>query len=208
MRRLLTPVLFGLLLIPLVLPGAASAQARTFVASGNGEAADTTFQSVDASGCIQTFVSLIGVDERLKESGAPSELRSWAGVIISQFDACAGSQLVAAIGTADLGPDAFQMDKLDAATLNATIMVEDFVSGTSYPVEIAVTWQATADPVRIAEQRLIWERGLALNVRIDGTSRAGTASGTVTDGATNYTPEQGTALLSTGRSIEVSISHE
>lgn len=202
MTKLLISTILGLLAMTLLAP-ALAATAETLHFSSSGRFAEASFHSTDASGCIETIVSITAVDRRVKDDGAPSQLESGAIATVIQRDVCSGTQLTFAVGTAELAAEAFQIDQLDSATLNTSITVQDFVSGSSFAVGVSLSWQATADPARVRDHFLIQEPGLTVNSRTDGTGRAGTVAGTVTDGTTNFTPEPGVGLLGVAKAGEV-----
>jgi hypothetical protein len=185
-----------------------AAPATTFHSSFRGQTAQAFFSSTDPSGCIQTDVFVLAVDGRVKQDGAPV-VDSSASVSISRYDVCAGTLLLSAFGFAALAPAEFVMDsQLKSAALETTITVTDFVSGTSFPVDMAVTWTGTGEAFRFKQHSQIKAPGFTLNSKSDGTSRDGTASGTVSDGTTNLTPEPASfANLSSLKSGEVTIFH-
>jgi hypothetical protein len=208
MTKLMISTILGLLVVPLLLP--AGVAAETFHFSSRGQFANASFQGTDPSDCIETFVSVGAVDRLVKEDGSPTQRESWVLVSITQQDVCTGAPMIVASGIADLAPDQFQVDKLDAATLNASITVADSVSGSSFAVDIALAWQATADPVRFREHILVHEPGGMVNARVDCTGalclgRGGTVAGTVTDGSTDFTPAPGAGALGTAKSARVEV---
>ena len=205
--KLRTSTILGLLLVPLLVPAPAGA-AETYHFSSRGQFADAYFRSTDPSGCVETIVSVAAVDRLVKVDGSPATRESWVLVTIVQRDVCTGTLLIGAVGMADLASEQFRVERLDTAALNASIAVDDVVSGVSFAVEIALAWQATADPVRFREHVLVHEPGGLANARVDCTGalctgRGGTVVGTVTDGATDFTPEPGTGALGTAKEGEV-----
>jgi hypothetical protein len=187
---------------------AQAAPAETFHFSFKGQFAEAFFTSTDPSGCIQTDVFVFAVDGKLKQDGAPA-VESSASVAISQFDVCTGTGLLDAFGSATLEPAEFVIDnKLTSATLDTTVTVMDFVSGTTFPVDVAVSWTGTGATFRVKEHSQIKTPGFKLNSRFDGTFRDAAASGTVSDGTTNFTPEPAAfADMGSVKSGEVSIVH-
>lgn len=154
-----------------------------------GQFAEAFFSSVDETGCVVTDVFVAAVDGRSKEAGTP-EVSSQAFPFISRFDQCTGTQLLAAEGFPILAEPEFQIDRrLTTATLETTIEVFDFVSGTSFPVDVSVSWEGTGDRVRVKDHSQVKAPGFKLNARFDATFRSAEASGTIWDGTTNFTPE-------------------
>jgi hypothetical protein len=154
-----------------------------------GPTADAFFSSTETSGCVITDVFVFANDERLHDAPGPGTLSSVATVSISQYNSCAGTQLMAAFGEASLAAEDFQVAKgLNSATLNTTIQVFDFISGNTFNVDLALNWTATGDPANIKDHFHFRAPGQIENFRFSGTFRPAQASGTVSDRVTNFTP--------------------
>src|SRR4026208_952705 len=127
MKRLF--LIFALALTALAatsVSGAAGASTLHF--SFKGQFAEADFDSVDPSGCVETFVFVEGVNGTVKETGHPAA-SSTAVIVIDQFDFCPSTATLFAVGETTLAAGEFQIDKmLTTATLNATIEVFDEVS--------------------------------------------------------------------------------
>ena len=175
MKRFMLAVTLLLSLLVTALP-AHAVGAETLHLSFKGQYAQAGFQTVDSSGCIKTFVTVIAEDGRIKQAGPP-EATLRAMVDLFQLDSCSGTLLRSAFGLATLTADQFQIDKkLNAATLNATIEVTDVRFSNTFPVDVSVSWTGSGDIVHLKDP-------------VHGTSRNATASGTVSDGTTNFTPQ-------------------
>ena len=173
----------------------------------NGQSALAAFETIDASGCIETRVGVIAVDGSIKVDGQPP-IASETSVVIDVTDVCTGDTLVAASGSATLGTGDFVMRKLDSATLGGSIEVFDKTSGTTFAVHLALSWTGVGDVTRTKDQFQIIEAGFVLNSQSDASSRAATASGTVSAGTTNFTPAAAaSASVADVRSGEVSVLH-
>jgi hypothetical protein len=208
MKRLVLAVALLLSMFVTALPAhAAGAETRHF--SLKGQFATAVFHTVDSSGCIETVVSVIAEDGRTKQANPP-EATLRAMVELFQFDSCSGKLLLSAFGLATLTPDQFQIDKqFNTATLNATIEVADFVSGNTFPVDVSVRWTGSGDIIRDKNHVHLKEPGFKLNARFTGTSRNATASGTVSDGTTNFTPQPAVFVeMGSTKRGEVVIIHE
>lgn len=186
--------------------GAAGASTLHF--SFKGQFAEADFDSVDPSGCVETFVFVEGVNGTVKEAGKPAA-SSMAFIAIDQFDFCAGTETLFATGEATLAAGEFQIDKmLTTATLNATIEVFDFDSGTSFPVDVSVSWTGVGATTTQKDHFQIKGPDFKVNSRFMGTFRDATASGTVSDGTTNFTPEPAVfADMGSVKQGEVDIIH-
>ena len=200
-RRLLAVVSLALVLMALALP-ARAAGVETQHVKFKGQTAQAQFSSTQ--GCVQTDVFVVASDGLAKLDPGGPEAVSGGETFISQFDVCTQTQLRTAFGFAVLAPDEFQIDQqFTAASLTATIEVSDSVSGASFPVHVSVRWTGFGDTFRDAYTTHEEEPGFKVNSYFDGTFRQATASGTVSDGTTNFTPEP--ALLTTGNTILGSI---
>jgi hypothetical protein len=110
-------------------------------------------------------------------------------VLLTQFDGCNGILLVDADCSAPLSKSEFQVigNNLDSATLNTTVECFNRVSGGSFNASVALTWTGCGSPIRETESFHIREGGLVVvNSRFSGTSRGAIASGSVSDGITNF----------------------
>jgi hypothetical protein len=207
MKRLVLAVALLLSMLLTALP-AHAAGAQTRHVSFKGQFATAVFDTVDSSGCIETVVTVIAEDRRIKQA-SPPEATLRAIVELFQFDSCSGKLLLSAFGLAPLTPDQFQIDKqFNAATLNATIEVTDFVSENTFPVDVSVRWTGSGDIVREKDHVHLKEPGFKLNGHFTGTSRNAAASGTVSDGTTNFTPQPAvSAEMGSTKRGEVVIIH-
>jgi len=185
--------------------GAAGASTLHF--SFKGQFAEAVFDSLDPSGCVETFVFVEGVNGTVKETGHPT-VSSMAVITIDQFDFCTGTETLFAEGQATLAAGEFQIKMLTTATLNATIEVFDFVSGASFPVDVSVSWTGVGATTTQKDHFQIKGPDFKVNSRFMGTFRNATASGTVSDGTTNFTPESAVfADMGSVKQGEVDIIH-
>jgi hypothetical protein len=144
MRRTIPVVVVVLTaLVGFVLPGTAEAADVLLLKGGSAEA---FFSSTDPSGCISTVVFLVANDENPQSPPDPGSASSHAAVTISQRDECTDTVLLGATGLAELADPDFQViGPLTSATLDTTIEVFDFVSSSSFNVDVAMTWTGTGD---------------------------------------------------------------
>lgn len=93
--------------------------------------------------------------------------------------------------TAPLADQEFQVigKNLDSAELNATLPCFDFVSMSSFNVDVDINWTAIGEPIRESGNSHFRTPGFIVNSRFTGTSRSAEAMGSVSDGATNFTPD-------------------
>ena len=133
------------LLVVLALALATFSQTTTASAGSvfhfKGQGADAFFSTTDPSGCIFTDVFVFASEEVFQNPPGPRSASSATSLFISQYDACTGTQLLAADGFASLADPDFQvLGKLNSATLTATVSMFDFVSGTSFDVDVNLAW--------------------------------------------------------------------
>lgn len=173
-----------------------------------GLTADASFESFDTSGCVFTTAFLTATNGRNLMPGGP-QANSAVFVSLSQFDVCSLTDLLEASGFASLPAGGFQIDKkLTSATLNTSVDVFDFVSSTSFTVEISLSWTGTGGLTVSRVHNLLRQAGLRINASSVGTARQATASGSVTGGGTNYSPLPSSfADLNDSKLGELDVSH-
>ena len=174
---------------------AKAANANVFFMKGPG--AEAFFVSVDETGCVESAVFVAGNDSM---SVAPPghfdsppgdvNMTSGAFLFISVIDFCRGEELVNAFGSlAELEDNAFQTKgKLDSASLTGTIPVFNEVSGTSFDVFVDLDWSATGPLTFENDHTHLQHPCFTANSRFIGKSRSAQASGGVSNGTVNYTP--------------------
>ena len=90
-----------------------------------GQAADAFFRTDE--GCFQTTVIVLGVDEKLKQSGSRHVADSFAFVIVDVFNTCTNRLHLSSFGETQLEPDDFVISNdLSTASLVTSIEVFDF----------------------------------------------------------------------------------
>jgi hypothetical protein len=128
-------------------------------------------------------------DDRVKEDPGAPETPSFVAVSVERIDTCTATVLQAD-GFAFLEPADFQIDdNLNSATLDTTIELTDLNSGVTFSVEVNLRWAGTGRTTTETIHEHIEQAGYKVIQRGTATVRAATATGTVTDGTTNFTPE-------------------
>jgi len=151
-----------------------------------GRSADAFFSSTDPSGCIFTDVGVFASEGVLHSQPGPAGAATFISLFISQYNVCTEEQLFAADGVSLADPD-FQVDKkLNSATLNTMVNVQDALTGNTFDVDINLAWTATDPATRQRENSHFGSPGCKLHVRFNGTSRPAEASGSVSNGVTNF----------------------
>jgi hypothetical protein len=162
-----------------------------------GRDATTSSETVDGTGCRSTSLYIQATEFAQRVPGDPTLAGGpFVGVFLRQqdncdIDACGNPRtLLDANGFFPLPAGALAIEKnLGSARLHTTVLVTDFVSGSELPLTIDLTWTATG-PRSMQEQHFVdvLSDQRIVNSSI-GFSRSASASGTVTDGQTNFTPE-------------------
>jgi hypothetical protein len=172
----------------LILPASTLAAGSTVSSvSFKGQTADAYFQSRD--GCVQTTVGVFAVDGHVKQKGSHTTIESYANVFIDIFNSCTGTSHLSAFGETELAPGDFAVSStLSTASLTTSIEVFDYISRTSFQVDIDLDWSGVGSTSREKGRFSFKTPGFRISERFDRTSRNATATGTVSDGCPNYTP--------------------
>ena len=155
-----------------------------------GEGASAIFSSVDGSGCIWTDV-YVNADEGIFQN-PPGRGSGSSGLLvaISQYDSCSGTQLLAADGFTWLAEPDFQIfGSLSSATLSAPVTLFDYVTGAWIDVHVDLSWEGHGRVNREKRHSQFDSPGCKVNSRFNLTFRPAVATGSVSDGVTNFTPE-------------------
>lgn len=172
-------------------PSAASASSgNNTISNLKGPLVNAAFSWTDPSGCVQTNVFVNANDQIAQVSPEPGS-QGYAAVSISQQNDCTGTALLSDFGekTTLQAGELVISNQLDQATLTTTIQVADSVSGASFPVTVDLTWTGTSAIYRnhSFSNDLLGGRCRVVN-HWKGTGRDAVASGSVSDGTTNFTP--------------------
>ena len=183
-------------------PRAHAASGTTFVFRFHGMAAQANFDNVSPDGCIDTFVFVDGFQNTFNK-----QTSSGADVFIGQFDLCTNTQLLGASGFTS-NPN-FQIDKkLLSASLSATISVTDFVSSSTFNVAVSVAWTSTSAIAHEISSFHFHTKAFTENGHFNADFRDANASGTVSDGTTNFTPSPSVfAQTMSAKEVDVTITH-
>ena len=151
------------------------------------QGADAFFVSVN--GCVRTDVYILAGNGRSQNPPGPGSDSTSALIQIFQNDTCNQELLLAAHGFAWLDESAFQISReMDSAALNVTMNVLDSVSGSSFDVDVDLTWTATGPLVRRNDSFHSHAPGCNQNSHQNVTGRSAEASGSVSNDGTNFTP--------------------
>jgi hypothetical protein len=204
LRKYLLPA--SLLCAALAFPCRSAAMTSHF--KFTGLSATASFDSFDVTGCVETSVFLQAFNNRIRTVGRPE---TTASVFVSMFQAdnCTSTILVSASGFAELPAGALQIKRnLNSATLNTSVDVFDFVSSTTFTVDLSMTWTATG-AVTVSKFHSIFRApGFMDNFMFTGESRPAAASGSTTGLGMNFTPNPAVfAELDLVKNGDVTITH-
>lgn len=167
-----------------------SSVSATEIFKFRGDSVNAFFTNTD--GCIETSVFVAATEGVSQNPPRPGSPVSQVALFISQFDFCTGTLLVSAESFSSVPEADFQVSKkLEQATLNTTVTVTNFASDppASFDVFIDLTWTGTGILSRQSNKSHFKNPGCIIHNRFHGTSRTAEASGSVSDGTMNYTPQ-------------------
>ena len=183
-------------LAALLLPSVAHANSPSrFVDFNKTLNAGADFDST--AGCVDTHVGIIGIAVLQATTVANGGVTHNAGangfIEVAQFDHCTNTQLLDAVSPCCDGPSLEGLSvarDLTTATLNARMPVIDSVTNTTKNLTVRLAWTAIPPLTRDSFEFHLTDPGLThLHFSDHGTGYGAEASGTVSDGATNYTPD-------------------
>jgi hypothetical protein len=184
-------------------PRAHAASGNTIVFKLHGLSAFANFDSLVSPGsCVHNEVHVDAFQNTIQK-----QTTSGANIFIGQMDWCTGKQFLFASGS--VSNVNFQIDqKLLSASLNTIIDVFDNVSNTTFPVSVNLTWTSTSAIGHENSTFHYHTQGLTENSHVNADFRDATASGTVSDGTTNFTPSPPfLAQIMSAKHFDVTITH-
>ena len=179
-------------------PTARAAPETPTIVKFNGQSAVAEFDTV--SGGVETFVLVAGT----QPSGASSPQ---VVVVVGQFDVTTGTTLLFASGSTSTAMVQFGPN-LSSATASATVLLTDSVSGGSFSVAVNVGWTASAPLIHQNNTTVSHTTGFTSVFHSNAGLRDANASGTVSDGTTNFTPSPSVlAQILRVNSAQITITH-
>jgi hypothetical protein len=189
-RRALTILSLGLLILsPLSVANAATD--RVTVENLRGPLINAFFSSLDPSGCVETDTFVTAnrpTDQLLPGRGTTTGI---GAVSIFEYNSCTDTSVLQAVGETDtLAAADFQVSRqLDWATLHTTILLTNIDTGNTFDVTVNVALVGTSVIHRDDENSNDrYGRSCHVLNRWKGSGRDADASGSVSDGVTNFTP--------------------
>ena len=155
-----------------------------------GLSANTSFESVDASGCILSRLDVFTAEAMVQNPPGRRAPFSGTSIFLSQYDQCTDTLLLAAEGITDLAePDLQISPRLDSATLNTTVTMFDTLTGNTFDLSVDLSWVGVGPSSRQHSSFRFGDKDCRVISRFKGTILVADVSGTVTDGVTNFTPQ-------------------
>ena len=174
---------FAMLLASFSQPIAARAAEST---QYSGMGADAYFSQID--GCINTDAFVQGLDFQYKKP--PAEPQSYVYLTVSRYNNCTGEPILYVEAFGWVSESDFQVSqKQDTATLTATVTGYDWVSQSNVELSVDLTWTAEGPFTRTKTNNHYKFPGCHINEKFTQMTRTGVASGSVSDGETNFTSE-------------------
>lgn len=156
--------------------------------AGNMNVADAVFRDFSAGGCVETEVFIFA------HSGV-NDLKPEASVKITRYNYCAVDEdmedLLDATGTVILSKNSLKTDSAShSASLSTTVTLHDSVSGKDIQFPLNVVWSGTSDLMKSNIDFFYQVPGAVFRTKdkFNSASRLAQASGSLSDGFTNYIP--------------------
>lgn len=180
--RMLLVSLLALLVSMSTLATASPAMAAdTYQVRGRGAYA-YFYTSTD---CGYSYVSISANEFSSRGSGAPAPTMV-AYMYVDQYDYCTNTGFYG-FGSQEITTSDFQIqDSLASASLNTTIPVCDYLSGNCPTFSVNLVWTATGSSSRVTQNAQYKSPHCIQNLRFKSTQRSASASGSVSDGTTNW----------------------
>ena len=181
-------------------PKAHAASGNTIVFKGHGLHVESGFDYINGS--IETTVYVDAFQNKVH-----NQIVSTADVFIGQVDLLTNKTIMDASG--GTSSPTFQIDKtLLSASLGAIMPVFDNQTGQKlFDVTVNMTWTSTSDIYHQNFTQHYHTQGFTINSHSNADIRDATASGTVFDGTTNYTPSPSIfAQIVSAKSVQVTIT--
>ena len=207
MKSILTTTMKVLVVFALVV--GVFSQSSTVLAADvykfKGYSASAFFSETDPSGCIVTGGSVFVFENISHSPPGPGSYTTDVFVDLFQQDICTDTTLLSASNSAPAEITAFNVaGNLDTATVVATVPMFDYVSNTAFDLTLDLTWTGTSPLGHQSTQYKVNFEGCHTHLKNTSSFRYAEASGTVSDGTTNFTPspsEQGSIFRAQGGEI-------
>jgi hypothetical protein len=163
----------------------------TSAAPGDRPSADATFESYDPTGCVNTEVAVFVRGAKVNGDDSSSD-KAKVHLVITVLDECEDVALLKAEGKAQLKDGEFRFNPLLRwATLNTTISMSVYKSKEKFDTTVALAWSSVELSISADVRTVPGEVGSFERTTdpVRRTVRLAEASGTISNGTDNFTPE-------------------
>jgi hypothetical protein len=149
-----------------------------------------SFSDIDESGCVYTDVFVYASTQMTHEPPGTGTWTPTVGITLQQDNICTHT-IFNGYGSAPLDKAELQFQgNLDSATLTKTVSIINWWTGeTAFDVDIDLTWTATSAIKSESIHREVRSENYHLTENVVRSVRFATASGTISNGTTNFTPQ-------------------
>lgn len=162
----------------------------------DGQVVTAEFFSVQTNSCtqgIETHVSLqssIQTTKTTTSASSGTDTQPNIGIIISVYDYCQGMETLFAVGFTDNFVLQIDANQKTARLRAKQVLINDETHNSTFFVDIDMVWSATGKAQRQElNDKFEIAPGVTAAIHLSGVTRDAAASGTITDGTTDFTPE-------------------
>jgi hypothetical protein len=192
--RLVFVAVFALVMLTLIPVAPAHATPSIFTYTGTNATAD--FYSTDPSGCLTTYISIFAGKELRHTPPGPVNRGAGAQIYIDQFNFCDLTEAIG-VGFTPVSPAEFRVEGSTASShLNAsldTVIAITALGGYTAPsfnqVAVHLNWTSIVVVDDIQTHGHFRTPGYVVNTHFASSFRFAAASGVISTGATNLTPD-------------------
>lgn len=173
----------------------------------SGAAAQTGFSiGGDGTNCIFTSANVFVSDNVVHSQPESPTGGPYIFVSLFRYDNCADTMLEDSFGSAT-GFDYKHDASMESASVNATVPVTDYVTGTTRNLTLNVVWKGFGNVDSFMDNYQFQTGHTVFHSHFSGDNRQAIATGTLTDGTTSYSFGPGLSRLYNARGGTLDISH-
>ena len=176
----------GLALVISLLSAAASAE--TSVRQYEGTAARAFFDTLDPSGCIETWVDVYLFDSSSRILPSPQQSYPWLIFFMGREDVCQSVTLNMFYGSALLSEGDYSISGTHSARVSRSLEASDFNAGITLPLRVEIVWEGQGNPEPLRNHGRIISPGFKWIHHSQGIMRDAVATGNVFLGTEMLTP--------------------
>ncbi len=195
MRKRYSPFALALIGALLLVPELAAERRSHYHYQFVGPEAAAQFTSIDANGVLTNVFVQTASQKQLFKPGPPMDAPIQLNLFISRY-AADGTLLMDAMASVNppSPPGEYSVDNsgLQWARLKVTVVVDDSISGGSFPVNVTLNWIGTGLIANSHRNNHVHTPDGIFHEVFHGKYRPAETTGIVSDGTTNFTPEVST----------------